>query len=138
MDSVPPGGLGGTFGGYPLACAAACAVLDEVATDGFRARATHVAELLRHRLDAIAARHDAIGEMRGLGAMLALELAEPTPELAGEVTRAAYERGLIVLSCGIYGNVIRLLPPFAASDEELVLGLDLLEESLGDAGASAR
>ena len=138
MDAVPPGGLGGTFGGNPLACAAACAVLDEVATDGFRARATQVAELLRHRLDAIAARHDAIGEVRGLGAMLALELAEPTPELAGEVTRAAYERGLIVLSCGIYGNVIRLLPPFAASDEELVLGLDLLEESLGDAGASAR
>jgi len=135
VDAVPPGGLGGTFGGNPLACAAACVVLDEVASDGFRARAEQIGELLRRRLDAIAERHAAVGEVRGLGAMLALELTEPEPELARAVTAAAYERGLILLSCGIYGNVIRLLPPLAASDDELERGLDLLEEALGDAGA---
>jgi 4-aminobutyrate aminotransferase len=137
IDAVPPGGLGGTFGGNPLACAAACVVLDEVASDGFRARAEQVAHRLRTRLDAIAARFPAVGEVRGAGAMLALELVEPEPELARAITAAAFERGLILLTCGIYGNVIRLLPPLAASDDELERGLDVLEESLGDAGAAA-
>jgi 4-aminobutyrate aminotransferase / (S)-3-amino-2-methylpropionate transaminase / 5-aminovalerate transaminase len=135
VDAVPPGGLGGTFGGNPLACAAACAVLDEVASDGFRERADQIAALLRRRLDALAARFPAVGEVRGLGAMLALELADPEPELARAVTAAALDRGLILLSCGIYGNVIRLLPPLAVSDDELERGLDLLEEALGAAVA---
>jgi 4-aminobutyrate aminotransferase len=137
VDAVPPGGLGGTFGGNPLACAAACVVLDEIASDGFKARAGQIAELLRARLDSIAERYPAVGEVRGLGAMLALELVEPTPDLARAVTAAAHERGLILLSCGLYGNVIRLLPPFVATDDELERGLDLLEEALGDAGAAA-
>ncbi|HEY7206884.1 MAG TPA: 4-aminobutyrate--2-oxoglutarate transaminase [Gaiellaceae bacterium] len=134
VDAVPPGGLGGTFGGNPLACAAACVVLDEIATDGFRERARDVEATLRRRLDSIAERFPAVGEVRGLGTMLAIELAEPNGELAKAVTAAAFERGLLLLSCGIYGNVIRLLPPLAASDEELERGFDLLEESLGDAG----
>jgi 4-aminobutyrate aminotransferase-like enzyme len=96
-----------------------------------------VAHRLRTRLDAIAARFPAVGEVRGAGAMLALELVEPEPELARAITAAAFERGLILLTCGIYGNVIRLLPPLAASDDELERGLDVLEESLGDAGAAA-
>jgi 4-aminobutyrate aminotransferase-like enzyme len=69
--------------------------------------------------------------------MLALELTEPTPDLAKAVTTAARERGLVLLSCGIYGNVIRILAPLSISDEELERGLDLLEEALGDAGAAA-
>ncbi len=137
MDAVPPGGLGGTFGGNPLACAAASVVLDEISSDGFRRRAEQVATFLRTRLDEIAARHDAVGEVRGLGAMVALELTEPTPGLARAIVDAAYERGLLLLACGIYGNVIRLLPPLSATDDELERGLDLLEGSLGDAGASA-
>ncbi|HZT53344.1 MAG TPA: aspartate aminotransferase family protein [Gaiellaceae bacterium] len=134
MDAVHPGGLGGTFGGNPVACAAALAVLDELASPGFRERAEAVTELLRRRLEQIAARQPLVGEVRGLGAMLALELREPTPEAAKATTAAAFERGLLLLSCGLYGNVIRLLPPLTATDEELERGLDLLEEALGDAG----
>jgi 4-aminobutyrate aminotransferase / (S)-3-amino-2-methylpropionate transaminase / 5-aminovalerate transaminase len=141
MDAVPPGGLGGTFGGNPLACAAGCAVLDEVASDGYAARAAQVAALLRWRLDDLAASFDAVGEVRGLGAMLALELVDPEPELARAVTGEAFARGLILLACGIYGNVLRLLPPLSATDDELDRGLDLLEEALvaataGRAGSS--
>jgi len=137
MDAVHPGGLGGTFGGNPLACAAAAAVLDELATPGFRERARHVGALLRERLDGIAARQPIVGEVRGLGAMLALELAEPSPDAARATTAAALEKGLLLLSCGLYGNVIRLLPPLTATDEELGRGLALLEEALGDAGTGA-
>jgi 4-aminobutyrate aminotransferase len=139
MDAVEPGGLGGTFGGNPVACAAAVAVLDEVATPAFRARAEAVGARLRARLDAIAEGLPQVGEVRGVGPMLALELVrdpgtkEPAPELALATTTGARERGLILLSCGLYGNVIRILVPLVASDEELDRGLDLLEESLAEA-----
>jgi len=136
MDAVHPGGLGGTFGGNPLACAAATVVLEELAAPEFRERAEHVGALMRRRLDEIAGRQPLVGEVRGLGAMLALELREQTPAAAAATTAAAFQKGLILLSCGLYGNVIRLLPPLTATDEELERGLDLLEEALGDAGAS--
>jgi 4-aminobutyrate aminotransferase len=132
MDAVPPGGLGGTFGGNPVACAAAIAVLEEVRTPAFRARAEKIGATIRSRLESFGI----AGEVRGLGPMLALELAEPTADLASAVTSAARQRGLILLSCGIYGNVIRILVPLSISDEELTRGLELLEESLGDAGAA--
>ena len=135
MDSVHPGGLGGTFGGNPVCCAAALAVLEELSAPGFRERADQIAGLLRARLDEIAARHPSVGEVRGLGAMLALELAERSPDLARAVTSAAREKGLILLSCGLYGNVLRLLPPLSATDDELERGLAILEEALGDASA---
>jgi 4-aminobutyrate aminotransferase len=136
MDSVHVGGLGGTFGGNPVACAAALAVLDELTAPGFADRAEHVGSLLRARLEEIAAGQPIVGEVRGLGPMLALELREPTPDAARATTAAAFERGLLLLSCGLDGNVIRLLPPLTASDEELERGLALLEEALGDAGAA--
>jgi 4-aminobutyrate aminotransferase / (S)-3-amino-2-methylpropionate transaminase / 5-aminovalerate transaminase len=141
MDVVEPGGLGGTFGGNPVACAAAIAVLDEVATPAFRARAEEIGARLRARLDEIARNQREVGEVRGLGPMLALELVrdpatkEPAPELALATTTGARERGLILLSCGLYGNVVRILVPLVASDEELDRGLDILEESLVDACA---
>jgi 4-aminobutyrate aminotransferase len=135
MDTVHVGGLGGTFGGNPVACAAALAVLDELTAPGFADRAAHVGALLRSRLEEIAARQPLVGEARGLGPMLALELREPTPEAAKATTAAAYEKGLLLLACGLDGNVIRLLPPLTAADEELERGLALLEEALGDAGA---
>ena len=131
MDAVTPGGLGGTFGGNPLACAAAIAVLNEVRTDEFRARAEKLGRRLRARLEALAGE----GEVRGLGSMLALELPEATPQRAVRVTAAARERGLVLLSCGIYGNVIRILVPITIEDELLERGLGLLEEALGDAHA---
>ena len=136
MDAVPPGGLGGTFGGNPVACAAAVAVLEEVRTPAFRARAEDIGARIRSRLQGLAARSEVAGEVRGLGPMLALELAEPTPDVASAITAAARARGLILLSCGIYGNVIRILVPLSISDEELEHGLELLEESLGDTGAA--
>jgi 4-aminobutyrate aminotransferase/(S)-3-amino-2-methylpropionate transaminase len=135
VDAVPPGGLGGTFGGNPVACAAAIAVLEEVRTPSFRERAERIGAQIRERLDSVAGRSAEIGEVRGLGPMLAVEFAEPTAELAGRVTAAARERGLVLLSCGIYGNVVRILVPLSISEDELVRGLELFEESLGDAGA---
>ena len=107
MDAVPPGGLGGTFGGNPLSCAAAIAVLDAVAEPEFLAEATALGDVLRSRLEALQAKHDAIGDVRGLGPMLAFELAEQAPEQATAIVAAAFERGLLLLACGMYGNVIR-------------------------------
>lgn len=130
MDAPGPGGLGGTFGGNPVACAAAAVVLDTVAEADFRARADQLGGTLRERLDGVATRHEAIGEVRGLGPMLALELREQSPDLAQAVTAAAFDRGLLLLACGLYGNVLRLLPPLTVTDEELARGLELLEESL--------
>jgi 4-aminobutyrate aminotransferase len=135
MDAVHVGGLGGTFGGNPVACAAALAVLDELTAPGFAERAEHVGSFLRERLEEIAARQPLAGEVRGLGPMLALELRDPTPAAAKGTTMAAFDKGLLLLACGLDGNVIRLLPPLTATDEELERGLALLEEALGDAGA---
>src|SRR4051794_33078869 len=129
--AVPPGGLGGTFGGNPLACAAAIAVLNEVRTPEFRVRSEELGRRIRARLEALNA-----GEVRGLGPMLAVELSEQTPERASRVTAAARERGLVLLSCGMYGNVIRVLVPLTIDDELLERGLGLLEEALGDADAA--
>ena len=131
MDAVHPGGLGGTFGGNPVSCAAACAVLDALAEPSFRTRAEEIARLVRSRLDELAARHAEIGEVRGLGSMLALELEAKSGEEAKRVTVAAREQGLLLLSCGLYGNVIRLLPPLTATDEELERGLAILDGALG-------
>jgi 4-aminobutyrate aminotransferase len=136
MDAVPPGGLGGTFGGNPIACAAAIAVLNEVRSDGFRRRSDKLGKRIRTRLEDFVAQSHSLGEVRGLGPMLALEFAETTPEVASRVTAAARGRGLVLLSCGIYGNVIRILVPLTIDDALLERGLDLLEESLGDANAA--
>jgi 4-aminobutyrate aminotransferase / (S)-3-amino-2-methylpropionate transaminase / 5-aminovalerate transaminase len=143
MDAVPPGGLGGTFGGNPVACAAACSVLGEVASSAFRARADELGERIRTGLEAVASRVESVGEVRGLGPMQALELVEdrttkePAAGLAAETTAAARERGLVLLSCGLYGNVIRILVPLVISDDDLDRGLEILEEALVDAGGRA-
>jgi 4-aminobutyrate aminotransferase/(S)-3-amino-2-methylpropionate transaminase len=125
MDAVPAGGLGGTFGGNPLSCAAAIAVLDAV--EGSRTRSDEIASRLHARLEAMA---PAGAEVRGLGAMLALELPVQTGEETARITAEAREQGLVLLSCGIYGNVIRILVPFSIGDEELERGLDILEGCL--------
>jgi 4-aminobutyrate aminotransferase / (S)-3-amino-2-methylpropionate transaminase / 5-aminovalerate transaminase len=143
VDAVPAGGLGGTFGGNPVACAAALAVLDEVSKESFRTRAEQIGERLRAALEGIAARVDSVGEVRGLGPMVALELVksretkEPAAALASATTAAARELGLVLLSCGLYGNVIRILVPLVISDEDLDRGLELLERALVGAGERA-
>jgi 4-aminobutyrate aminotransferase / (S)-3-amino-2-methylpropionate transaminase / 5-aminovalerate transaminase len=136
-----PGVHGSTFGGNPVACAAALVVLDEVERDEFRARSEELGQVLRARLDEIAARFENVGEVRGLGPMLALELVadpetkEPAAELTKRTTEAARERGLILLSCGLYGNVVRILVPLVIADDDLDRGLEILEESLVHAAA---
>ena len=131
MDAVPPGGLGGTFGGNPLSCAAAIAVLDAVAEPEFLRRGDRARRRRCGRASSSwQAKHDAIGEVRGLGPMLAFELAEQAPEQAAAIVAAAFERGLLLLACGMYGNVIRLLAPLTIDDAVLEQGLALLEESL--------
>ena len=136
MDAVPSGGLGGTFGGNPLSCAAAIAVLDVVADPDFLARARELGENLRSRLEGMAKNHEGIGEVRGLGPMLALEFVAREPSRAKAVLSAAFERGLVLLSCGLYGNVIRLLPPLTLTDAEADEGLSILEEALVAAGSA--
>ena len=126
VDAVPPGGLGGTFGGNPLSCAAAIAILD--ALEGLRPRAEQIGMRLRERLIAMA---PAGSDVRGLGPMVAIELPEQTGEETARITAAAREQGLVLLSCGIYGNVIRILVPFSIGDAELEQGLDILESCLG-------
>jgi 4-aminobutyrate aminotransferase-like enzyme len=126
VDTVPPGGLGGTFGGNPLACAAAAAILDALAEQ--RPRAEQIGARLRERLEAMA---PAGSEVRGLGPMVAIELPEQTGEETARITATAREQGLMLLSCGLYGNVIRILVPFTVGDEELERGLDILEHALG-------
>jgi len=138
MDSVPPGGLGGTYAGSPLGVAAGVAVLDVIAEEKLLERAEQMGKRIMERLNALAKRNrfSCIGEVRGLGAMIALELVkdrqtnEPDAELTKKVTAKAQENGLVLLSCGIYSNVLRILVPLTASDKIVDEGLDLIEKSI--------
>ena len=132
MDAPHAGGLGGTYGGNPLACAAALAAIETVEQDGLVERAHAMEALLKERLHALQARDARVGDVRGRGAMIAVELVrpgttEPDPDLARAVSAAAHAEGVIVLTCGTYGNVLRLLPPLAIDDTLLSEGLDVLE-----------
>jgi 4-aminobutyrate aminotransferase / (S)-3-amino-2-methylpropionate transaminase / 5-aminovalerate transaminase len=129
MDAPAPGGLGGTFGGNPAACAAANATLDQL--PALLPRARELGERIRARLEQIAPEG---ADVRGLGPMLALELPDQGPDRANAVLAAAREQGLILLSCGLYGNVIRLHVPFVISDDELERGLTVLEHAIGNGG----
>jgi len=143
VDAVPPGGLGGTFGGNPVACAAAVAVLEEVATQAFQERARALGDSIRARLEEIARRVPAVGEVRGLGPMLAMELVQdgdgrdPAPEIARATIEHARDRGLVLLACGLYGNVLRVLVPILADAADVEEGLSILETSLVEAASTA-
>jgi 4-aminobutyrate aminotransferase/(S)-3-amino-2-methylpropionate transaminase len=136
MDAVGPGGLGGTYGGNPLACAAAIAVLDVIEEENLLQRSLDLGARVTERFRRMAQRLACIGDVRGLGGMVAIELfkdkdrRQPDAELTKAVVAKAAEQGLILLSCGIYGNVIRVLVPLTASDEEMDEGLDIIERSL--------
>ena len=135
MDAPAPGGLGGTYAGNPLACAAALAVLDVFEKENLLARGRAVGERLMAGLRGMAAKHKAIGDVRGLGAMVAIELFkggdrhQPDADLAKKVVAEAARRGLVLLSCGTYANVIRILVPLTASDAVLDEGLALMAAS---------
>ena len=138
MESAAPGGLGGTYAGSPFACAAGLAVLDVIADEKLAARAIAIGDRLKARLEAMAGRNafTCIGDVRGLGAMVAMELVkdrdsrEPAPALTKALVQAAAAKGLVILSCGTYGNVIRFLVPLVASDALIDEGLDFLESAL--------
>ena len=143
MDAPAPGGLGGTYAGSPLACAAALAVLKVFEKENLLERSQKLGEYLRKRLRAIAGKHTAIANVRGLGAMMAIELCKrselhaPDPDLTKRLVLEAMRRGLILLSCGTYGNVIRILVPLTASDVTVDEGLDIIDAALLELTATA-
>ncbi len=137
MDAVHPGGLGGTYGGNPVACAAALAAMDVLEQEDLAGRARWVESVVRPVLERAAAEHGTIGDVRGRGAMLAMEFvrpgtSEPDAAEAGRVARACHAAGVVVLTCGTYGNVIRLLPPLVITDGPArVTGCDVLVAAIG-------
>ncbi|HSB68998.1 MAG TPA: 4-aminobutyrate--2-oxoglutarate transaminase [Candidatus Methylomirabilis sp.] len=136
MDSVHPGGLGGTYGGNPLACRAALAVLEVIEQEGLLAKAEELGRLVRQELMRLHGTYELVGEVRGLGAMLAMELVKdrasmkPATEEAKQLTAYCREHGLIILDCGTLGNNIRTLMPLTITPEQLARGFRILEDGL--------
>jgi 4-aminobutyrate aminotransferase len=141
MDASGPGGLGGTYAGNPVACAASHAVLDIIEDEKLCDRANAIGKNILDRCNQIRDRSNlnCVGDVRGIGAMCAIELVkdtvsgEPAPQLTQALMKVANENGLILLSCGTYGNVIRFLVPLTASDEVVRDGMDIFEASLTEA-----
>ncbi|MCF8105989.1 MAG: 4-aminobutyrate--2-oxoglutarate transaminase [Desulfohalobiaceae bacterium] len=140
MNKPHLGGLGGTYSGNPLACRAALAVLDALFEDKLIQRGAELGRKVRTRFEEMQSRYEIIGDVRGIGPMLAMELVQdreskqPASETAKKLTQISFDKGLVLLSCGNYGNVIRTLMPFAITDEQLERGLQILEEGLKELG----
>lgn len=143
MDAPPPGGLGGTYAGSPLGCAAALAVLEVIRSEKLLERSLQLGEKLQAGLRALQKRYPSIGEIRGLGSMVAMELIkngkaeQPDADLTRALVQAAARHGLIILSCGAYGNVIRFLAPLTIPEQMLEEGLGKLEAALAEVSAAA-
>jgi 4-aminobutyrate aminotransferase len=143
MDSPGPGGLGGTYAGAPLACAAGLAVLEVIREEQLLNRAQHIGHFMSSRLKGLQVRFPALGEVRALGAMVAIELVkncsadQPDADLTKALVQAAGRRGLVLLSCGIYGNVIRFLAPLTISDALLKEGFHIFEQALDEVTRTA-
>jgi 4-aminobutyrate aminotransferase / (S)-3-amino-2-methylpropionate transaminase / 5-aminovalerate transaminase len=138
MDATHAGGLGGTYGGNPIACAAALAAIDVFENDGMIERAREIGAILTERLGALQAADPRVGDVRGHGAMIAAEFVdpatgEPDAALTAAVAKACIAQGVIVLTCGTYGNVIRFLPPLSIPDDLLHEGLDVVAAALAAA-----
>jgi 4-aminobutyrate aminotransferase/(S)-3-amino-2-methylpropionate transaminase len=134
LDAVHAGGLGGTYGGNPVACAAALGAIEEMREHDLPGRAREIGALMQRRLDALRADHPVIAEVRGRGAMMAIELCKPGTTEADPVRTAAvsaycHQHGVVTLTCGTWGNVFRFLPPLSISDELLEEGLDVVAEA---------
>ena len=142
MDAPHVSGVGGTYGGNPVACAAALATIETIELDGLLDRAKQIETLMKDKLGRMQADDDRIGDVRGRGAMIAVELvksgtSEPDPELTKALAGAAHAAGVLVLSCGTFGNVLRLLPPLTISDALLTEGLEVLADILADIPVAA-
>jgi 4-aminobutyrate aminotransferase/(S)-3-amino-2-methylpropionate transaminase len=141
MDAVHEGGLGGTYGGNPVAAAAALAAIEVMRRDDLAARASWIGDFVRPRLDALAASSAHVGEVRGRGAMIGIEFVQPgtkAPDAAAvkSVIAACNAEGVVVISCGTYGNVVRLLPSLSIAEPLLDDGLSVLESAIGSLAAS--
>ena len=140
MDSVHPSGIGGTYGGNPVACAAALAVLDIFETEDLMARANTLGATLKNRLTQFKKDYEIVGDVRGMGPMMAIELVKdrqtkaPAAEETKALTAYCLERGVILLACGVYGNVIRFLMPLVTTAEQLDLGLSVVNDGLASLG----
>ncbi len=136
MDTIHAGGIGGTYGGNPVACRAALAVLDVFETENILEKSKALGKRLRKRLDGFKEQFEIVGDVRGLGPMLAMELVkdrktkQPAADETKAVAKFCLEHGLMLLTCGSYGNVIRLLMPLVITDEHLEKGLAILEDAL--------
>jgi 4-aminobutyrate aminotransferase/(S)-3-amino-2-methylpropionate transaminase len=135
MDSVHPGGLGGTYGANPVACEAALAVLEVFEDENLLEKAAELGRNLKNRFEQWQEQFNVVGNIRGIGAMLGIEIVEqdgqtPAAEKAKQLSASCFENGLILLVCGSYGNIIRVLTPFVISDEQLNKGLDIMEAGL--------
>ena len=135
MDSVHAGGLGGTYGGNPVACAAALAAIETMEAEDLCGRARQIEALFKPRLSGLAEKFSTVGDVRGRGAMLALELVAgggdttPNPALAGAVNSYCHSQGIVTLTAGTFGNVLRFLPPLSAGDDLLTEALDIVERA---------
>jgi 4-aminobutyrate aminotransferase/(S)-3-amino-2-methylpropionate transaminase len=134
MDAVHSGGLGGTYGGNPVACAAALGAIETMETQDLPGKARRIGEIMLPRLQKLAETYPTIAEVRGRGAMIAIELTkpgtlEPAPATASAVAAACHKQGLIVLTCGTFGNVLRFLPPLVIGEDLLEEGLDIIENA---------
>jgi 4-aminobutyrate aminotransferase/(S)-3-amino-2-methylpropionate transaminase len=134
MDAAHAGGLGGTYGGNPVACAAALGAIETMKELDLNARARRIGEIMTPRLKAMQEKFPVIGEVRGRGAMIAVELVEPgskepNPAVTAAVAKACHAAGLVVLTCGTYGNVLRFLPPLVIGEDLLNEGLDIIENA---------
>lgn len=134
MEATHAGGLGGTFGGNPLACSSALAVIETMEIDDLCGAARRIESVLRPRLDELASEYPFVGEVRGRGAMLAVELVrsgtkQPDPELTSAIASACHRAGLILLTAGTFDNVLRLMPPLVISDHLLREGIGIVEEA---------
>ncbi|MDF2560734.1 MAG: 4-aminobutyrate transaminase [Microbacterium sp.] len=135
MDAAHPGGLGGTYAGNPLACAAALAVFDVLDEPGLLPRVADIEQTIRRHLEPLLTEIDAVAEVRGRGAMMAVEFADPNtlaprPDLAQRIAAACHAAGVLALTCGTHGNVIRLLPPLVIEEPVLTAGLEILVASI--------
>ncbi|WP_438485618.1 4-aminobutyrate--2-oxoglutarate transaminase [Streptomyces sp. S186] len=136
MDAAHAGGLGGTYGGNPVACAAALGSIETMRELDLNARAKRIEEVMKGRLSALQEKYDIIGEVRGRGAMIAIELVksgskDPNPEVTAALAKACHQEGLLVLTTGTFGNVLRFLPPLVIGEDLLNEGLDILESAFG-------
>jgi 4-aminobutyrate aminotransferase/(S)-3-amino-2-methylpropionate transaminase len=142
MNEPHVGGLGGTFAGNPIACRAALAVLEILLKDGLLERAVALGEKVRAKMDALQRKHELVGDVRGKGPMLAMELVRdrekktPAADETKRLVKLCYEKGLVLVSCGSHGNVVRTLMPLVITDEQLDRGFQILDSALQEISAS--